>query len=101
MQLGCVSIHNMSKPKQGRPVSGTEPKRRYQVTLRPRIADKLRDFGGDNLSRGIELAARNMKAKPTCPVHGSAPCLRWYASDGRHGHPTADDLRRALASGDY
>lgn len=50
----------MRSTKKGRPVSGAEAKRRYQVTLRPKVADKLRDFGGDNLSRGIELAARRV-----------------------------------------
>lgn len=60
----CVYIYIMrvlSALKRGRPVTGVEPKRRYQVALEPSVATKLRDFGGDNLSRGIALAARRVK----------------------------------------
>jgi hypothetical protein len=52
-----------SRLKRGRPVTGAEPKRRYQVALEPGVARKLRDFGGDNLSRGIALAAKRIKER--------------------------------------
>lgn len=47
------------KPKipLGRPVMGSEAKKRYQVMLEPSIADKLREIGDDNLSAGIARAA--------------------------------------------
>lgn len=60
----CVYIYTMkvSPPvKRGRPVTGAEPKQRYQIALEPSVAKKLRDFGGDNLSRGIALAAGRIK----------------------------------------
>lgn len=41
----------------GRPIQGHEAKRRFQVLLEPRIAEKLRHAGGGNLSRGIAQAA--------------------------------------------
>jgi hypothetical protein len=47
--------------KRGRPITGAEPKQRYQIALEPSIAKKLRAFGGDNLSRGIALAAGRLK----------------------------------------
>jgi hypothetical protein len=48
--------------KRGRPVTGAERKVRYQVALEPQVAEKLRRLGGDNLSRGIALAARKVKS---------------------------------------
>jgi hypothetical protein len=51
----------MKHPKRGRPVVGPEPKQRYQVMLEPRIAEKLRRLGGDNLSHGIAIAAERIK----------------------------------------
>jgi hypothetical protein len=47
----------MKQPKRGRPIEGAEAKQRYQVALEPHVAEKLRRLGGDNLSRGIALAA--------------------------------------------
>jgi hypothetical protein len=51
----------MKQRKRGRPVSGAEKKARYLVALEPVVAEKLRRFGGDNLSRGIALAAQKVK----------------------------------------
>jgi hypothetical protein len=51
----------MKKQVRGRPVAGAEKKERYQVALEPKVAEKLRKFGGDNLSRGIALAADKVK----------------------------------------
>ncbi len=45
----------------GRPLTGLERKERFQVRLEPRIAEKIRRFGGDNLSRGIALLAERIK----------------------------------------
>jgi hypothetical protein len=45
------------KAKPGRPLIGKEAKKRYQVMLEPRIAERLRKLGGDNLSAGIAHAA--------------------------------------------
>lgn len=45
------------KYKGGRPILGKEAKRRYQVMLEPRTAEKLRKLGDDNLSAGIAKAA--------------------------------------------
>lgn len=47
------------KPKAqlGRPVMGDEAKKRYNVMLQPRVAERLRRIGDDNLSAGIEKAA--------------------------------------------
>jgi hypothetical protein len=50
-------------PKRGRPLVGVEVKRRYQVALEPGVAEKLRAHGGDNLSRGIALAAELIKER--------------------------------------
>lgn len=40
----------------GRPKLGKEVKRRYQVMLEPKVAEKLRKMGKGNLSRGIAIA---------------------------------------------
>src|SRR5271165_1727334 len=45
------------KTKRGRPSLGAKAKKRFNVMLAPPIAEKLRAFGDDNLSGGIELAA--------------------------------------------
>ena len=39
----------------GRQIASAEKKERYQVALKPRVADELRALGGDNLSRGIAM----------------------------------------------
>jgi hypothetical protein len=44
----------------GRPIQGREAKRRYQVMLEPRVAEKLRKAGKDNLSAGIAKAAERL-----------------------------------------
>jgi hypothetical protein len=36
---------------------------RYQIALEPGVAEKLRELGGDNLSRGIALAAQRIKER--------------------------------------
>gem|GEM_PF-5430929 len=46
---------------RGRPIEGREAKRRYQVLLEPRIAEKLRRTGDGNLSRGIARVADGKK----------------------------------------
>jgi hypothetical protein len=40
----------------GRPIQGRETKRRYQVMLEPRVAEKLRNLADGNLSAGIAKA---------------------------------------------
>jgi hypothetical protein len=47
----------------GRPKQGREVKRRYQVMLEPRIAERLRKLGKGNLSRGIAEAYRLTKGE--------------------------------------
>ena len=51
------------KSNRGRPVTGAEAKVRYQVVLEPQTAERLRQLGGDNLSRGIALAAQSIPLK--------------------------------------
>lgn len=41
----------------GRPIEGKEAKKRYQVMLEPRTAERLRKLGQGNLSAGIAKAA--------------------------------------------
>lgn len=65
------------KPRRGRPSLGKKAKKRFNVMLSPPIAAKLRAFGDDNLSGGIEAAlpeligakaaemARDLKQVPT------------------------------------
>ena len=48
------------KDRGGRPILGKETKRRYQVMLEPRTAEKLRKLGTDNLSAGIAKAAERI-----------------------------------------
>lgn len=47
----------MVREKHARPLVGNEPTERYNVSLPPEIADKLRVAGSGNLSAGIRLAA--------------------------------------------
>ena len=44
------------KPKRGRPSLGAKAKRRFNVMLSTATAERLREFGDDNLSGGIEWA---------------------------------------------
>lgn len=51
-----------AKPnKVGRPILGAERRKRYQVVLEPPVAEKLRKYGGGNLSAGIVKAAAKVK----------------------------------------
>lgn len=52
------------KNKGGRPIVGKEAKRRYQVMLEPRTAEKLRKAGKGNLSAGIAHAAASVLKAP-------------------------------------
>lgn len=52
-----IAARHAPKRRRGRPIEGREAKRRYQILLEPRIAEKLRQAGGGNLSRGIAQAA--------------------------------------------
>jgi hypothetical protein len=53
------------KPKRGRPPLGRKAKKRFNVMLSAPVAEKLRQFGDDNLSGGIEWAAPDFaSAKP-------------------------------------
>jgi hypothetical protein len=54
-------IEALPKSNAGRPIKGLESKSRYQILMQPHLAEKLRKLGGNNLSRGIELAAENAK----------------------------------------
>jgi hypothetical protein len=52
----------MSKVKRkrraaGRPITGTERKQPFTVMIEPSVAAMLRQIGGENLSRGVALAA--------------------------------------------
>lgn len=49
------------RPKGGRPTLGAERKKVYTVMIEPAVADRLRKLGGDNLSRGIALAAEKAR----------------------------------------
>ena len=53
----------MKEPnKGGRPIVGREAKKRYQVMLEPRTAEKLRKAGGGNLSAGIAAASVHLRS---------------------------------------
>lgn len=51
------------KKKTAKKKPGRKPKggRAYSVKLTDEVADDLRKFGGDNLTRGIERAAATLK----------------------------------------
>jgi len=53
------------KPKRGpgRPSFTGEPGERFQVTIPPSIADKLRAYGDGSLSQGIIRAAKKVRAR--------------------------------------
>lgn len=53
------------KPKRGpgRPSFTGEPGERFQVTIPPSIAAKLRAFGDGSLSQGIIRAAKRIRGK--------------------------------------
>lgn len=50
--------------KRGRPIQGAERKRRHHVVIEPRLAEKLRDIGGGNLSAGIARASAGLPELP-------------------------------------
>lgn len=52
-----------AKRGRGRPSLTGEPGRRYQVTIPPSVADKLRRDGGGSLSAGIIKAAKRRADK--------------------------------------
>jgi hypothetical protein len=49
------------KRGRGRPSLSGETGERYQVTIPPTVADKLRRFGGGSLSGGIIKAAKRIR----------------------------------------
>lgn len=51
-----------AKRGRGRPSLTGEPGERYQVTIPPSIADKLRQYGDGSLSAGIIKAAKKIRA---------------------------------------
>lgn len=55
-----------SPKRVGRPIIGLQVKRRYQVSLEPIVAQKLRAAAGDNLSGGIAIAAKRLKVAWRC-----------------------------------
>lgn len=48
----------------GRPLLGKQPRKRYQVVLEPRVAERLRKYGDGNLSAGIVRAAEEALIMP-------------------------------------
>lgn len=52
------------KNKGGRPLTGKEAKKRYQVMLEPRTAERLRKAGKGNLSAGIAHAVASLAVAP-------------------------------------
>lgn len=50
------------KRKRGRPISGRQKKRRYQVTLLPSVAEEFSRKGNGNRSLGIALYVRENEA---------------------------------------
>lgn len=49
--------------KRGQPLHGAQPKIRTNVMLDPDVAARLRELGGGNLSRGIDIAAKRSQEK--------------------------------------
>ena len=47
----------------GRPLTGLQRKERYQIRLEPRIADKIRRYGGGSLTGGVLLLAEKENIK--------------------------------------
>jgi hypothetical protein len=52
-----------AKRGRGRPSLSGETGQRYQVTIPPTIADKLRTYGDGSLSQGIIRAAKKVRPK--------------------------------------
>jgi hypothetical protein len=46
--------------RAGRPIAGAQRKAPFTVMIEPAIAQRLRKLGGNNLSRGIALAAESL-----------------------------------------
>jgi hypothetical protein len=51
-----------AKRPRGRPSLTGETGQRYQVTIPPSVADKLRDHGDGSLSQGIIKAAKKVRS---------------------------------------
>jgi hypothetical protein len=76
------------KPKRGRPSLGSKAKKRMNVMLSTTVAAKLREFGDDNLSGGIEWAALPLTAvKPAERVHGFKRLARDAAAASGRDEP--------------
>jgi len=54
-----------AKRGRGRPPLSGETGERYQVTIPPTVADKLRSYGGGSLSAGIIKAAKRIRSAVT------------------------------------
>ena len=54
-----------AKRPRGRPSLSGETGQRYQVTIPPTVADKLRRYGGGSLSQGIIRAALKTRGRET------------------------------------
>ena len=52
---------SQAKKRMGRPPLSGETGQRYQVTIPPTVADKLRKAGDGSLSQGIIRAAKKVK----------------------------------------
>jgi hypothetical protein len=50
-----------AKAKMGRPLLGKQAKQRHTVMIEPEVAAMLKQLGGENLSRGIALAAAALR----------------------------------------
>lgn len=62
-----------SKRKPGRPSLTGETGERYQVTIPPTVADKLRASGNGSLSAGIVAAGYRVPDKPRPPKQRFVP----------------------------
>ena len=49
------------KPRRGRPSLSGETGERYQVTIPPTVAARLRAYGGGSMSAGIIKAAKRIR----------------------------------------
>lgn len=86
------------KQSPGRPIAGAEKKLRYQVALEPRVADEMRNYGGDNLSRGIaKYQAVNARLRAITLIYQAA--LRELAA-GTNSAEMRKIALRALGAAD-
>lgn len=56
-----------AKRGRGRPSLSGETGERFQVTIPPTVADKLRAYGGGSLSAGIIKAAKRIRSAVHVP----------------------------------